>query len=299
MRLQPSLLAEGFLFAESPRWHAARRRFFISDIDRGQVFEISPSGERRLVYQAPGWVSGLAFEGSRHMLVVQALARKLVRIDLDDPDKGAEAVASAEALARFGLNDMIRRPDGFCYVATVDFDFAAHARGEGESRPSVLACIAPDGTATAATREVNFPNGMAIGPDGARLIVADSLDERLYAFALLEDGKLGPRALFAAMPGEMPDGISLDASGAVWVASHHRVLRVAEGGEVLDEVDMGPTRATACMLGGEDGRTLLITASDSHDRQVITKSPSGRLFTVRVDTPGAGLPSVYASEARP
>jgi sugar lactone lactonase YvrE len=96
----------------------------------------------------------------------------------------------------------------------------------------------------------------------------------------------------------MPDGISLDAEGAVWIASHHQVLRVREGGEVTDAVDMGATRATACMLGGTDGRTLLITASDTHDRaEIRAKGPSGAVFTVRVPVAGAGLPSVYGAAA--
>ncbi|MEY4255504.1 MAG: hypothetical protein RLZZ141_731, partial [Pseudomonadota bacterium] len=85
----------------------------------------------------------------------------------------------------------------------------------------------------------------------------------------------------------------IDQSGAVWVANHGRVARVAEGGEILDEVEMGSTLATACMLGGPDGRTLLITASDSYNRAIIAQNPTGRLFTVQVAVPGAGLPSVY------
>lgn len=56
---------------------------------------------------------------------------------------------------------------------------------------------------------------------------------------------------------------------------------------------MGTTLATAVALGGADGRTLLITASDSYDRSVMAGNPTGRLFTVQVDVPGAGLPSVY------
>jgi sugar lactone lactonase YvrE len=85
----------------------------------------------------------------------------------------------------------------------------------------------------------------------------------------------------------------MDASGAVWVANHGRVARVAEGGQVLDVVDMGGTLATACMLGGPEGRTLLITASDSYDRSVIAGNPTGRLFTVEVAVPGGALPSIY------
>ena len=116
----------------------------------------------------------------------------------------------------------------------------------------------------------------------------------MYAFALNTDGSLGARTVFAKLPGEMPDGVSLDRDGGLWIASHHRVIRVVEGGTITDEVDMGTTRATACMLGGKDGRTLLITASDSHDRRIIRQNPSGRLFQAGVTVPGAGLPSIYS-----
>lgn len=292
MKLTPTLLAEGFLFPESPRWHARRGHFLVSDIDRGQVIVVWPNGERRTLYQAPGWVSGMAFEDDETLILTFARDRKLVRVPLGRPT-GFETIASLDEVAAFGINDMIRSASGVCYVDTVGFDFLAYSRGEAPSKPSILARVNSDGVVSVATREVNFPNGLVITPDGSRLLVADSLDQAIYAFPLAADGALGPRSCFARMSGEMPDGMCLDASGAVWVASHHRVLRIAEGGEILDEVDMGSTRATACMLGGADGRTLLITASDSHDRSIITHNPSGRLFTAAVSVPGVGLPSIY------
>jgi sugar lactone lactonase YvrE len=293
MKLNPTLLGEGFLFPESPRWHARKGHFVISDIDRGQVIAVSPDGQRRTLYEAPGWVSGTAFGDDNTLIVTFARDRMLVRVHLDRPGAGFDTIASLAEVAAYGINDMIRSASGICYVDTVGFDFVAFSRGEAPSRPSVLARVKSDGVVAVATREVNFPNGLAITPDGDRLLVADSLDQAVYAFPIDADGNLGPRSCFARLTGEMPDGMCLDASGAVWVASHHRVLRIAEGGEILDEVDMGSTRATACMLGGADGRTLLITASDSHDRSIISHNPSGRLFTVAVSVPGAGLPSIY------
>jgi sugar lactone lactonase YvrE len=293
MKLRPTLLADGFLFPESPRWHARRGHFVVTDIDRGQVLAVSPEGKRRLLYQAPGWVSGTAFEDDDTLLVTHARDRTLVRVFLGDAGPTVEPVAALARLAAFGINDMIRTSDGVSFVDTVSFDFHAYTNGKAAATPSALARVGADGGVLVATSEVNFPNGLAITADGQRLLVADSLDACVYAFDLRADGMLGPRSCFARLPGEMPDGMCLDADGAVWVATHHRVLRVADGGEIVDEVDMGSTRATACMLGGPDGRTLLITASDSHDRSIITNDPSGRLFTVEVAVPGAGLPSVY------
>ncbi|RDV02458.1 hypothetical protein DXH95_10780 [Sphingorhabdus pulchriflava] len=293
MKHTPVLFAEGFLFPEAPRWHAGRGQFIVSDIDRGQVFAVSADGQRQQVYQGPDWVSGTAFENDKTLLVTNARSRGLVRVQLDQPDAVPEMIASLAEIAPYGINDMVRTASGVCFIDTVSFDFVAYARGEGTAQPSALARVDADGRVSVATTEVNFPNGMVITPDGKRLLVADSLDQCIHAFALAADGTLSQRTCFAALPGEMPDGMCLDASGAVWVAGHGRVVRVAEGGAVLEEVDMGTTLATAVALGGADGRTLLITASDSYDRSVMAGNPTGRLFTVHVDVPGAGLPSVY------
>ena len=180
-------------------------------------------------------------------------------------------------------------------MGAVDFNFFADSSKTGQ--PSPLVHVTPDGRASIATREISFPNGMTILPSG-ELLVADTLAGELLAFTRNADGSLANRRVWAAIPGEVPDGIGQDAEGAVWVASHHQVLRVREGGEITDVVDMGTTRATACMLGGADGRTLLITASDTHDRaEIRAKGPSGAVFTVRVPVAGAGLPSVYAAAA--
>jgi sugar lactone lactonase YvrE len=293
MKYIPTLFAEGFLFPEAPRWHAGRGQFFVSDIDRGQVFAVSADGQRQQAYQGPDWVSGTAFENEDTLLVTNARSRSLVRVRLDQPDAAAEMIASLAEIAPYGINDMIRTPTGVCFIDTVSFDFVAYARGEIASQPSVLARVDADGKVLVATADVNFPNGMVITPDGKRLLVADSIDQCVYAFNIAADGTLSARTCFASLPGEMPDGMCLDMSGAVWVAVHGRVVRVAEGGTVLDEIDMGATSATAVALGGLDGRTLLITASDSYDRSVMALNPTGRLFAAQVDVPGVGLPSVY------
>ena len=197
------------------------------------------------------------------------------------------------AVASFALNDMIRSRAGVSFVGSVDFDFGNIDPSEAPNSP--LLRLDAQGKVSIASDETGFPNGMAITPDGKRLIVADSLTSQLRQWDLAETGDLGNHRIFATIPGSVPDGISLDAEGGVWVASDktHRVYRVVEGGEITDEIDMGTTQATACMLGGADGRTLLITASESHDRNVIYDNPTGQLFTVRVEVPGAGLPSWY------
>jgi len=290
VRYTPALLQKKpFVFPEAPRWfHDA---FYFCDIDAGTLYRIGADGTARSIYVHGSPVSGWVRLDDGSLLVVAGLERRIVSVR----DGVATTFADATGLVGWALNDLLRAPDGHCYVGAVEFNLFADPSKAGQ--PSPLVHVTPDGRASIATREISFPNGMTILSSG-ELLVADSLTGDLLAFTRNADGSLGNRRVWAAMPGEMPDGISLDAEGAVWVASHHQVLRVREGGEVTDAVDMGTTRATACMLGGTDGRTLLITASDTHDRaEIRAKGPSGAVFTVRVPIPGAGLPSVYGAAA--
>jgi len=290
MRYTPDLLQKKpFIFPESPRWF--RDTFYFCDIDAGTIYRIAPDGTAHALYVHGSPVSGWLRLDDGSLLVVAGLERRIVSVR----DGVATTFADATGLVGWALNDLLRAPDGHCYVGAVDFNLFADP--SKASQPSPLVHVAPDGRASIATREIAFPNGMSILPSG-ELLVADSLTGDLLAFTRNADGSLANRRVWAPIPGEMPDGISLDAEGAVWFASHHQVLRVREGGEVTDVVDMGATRATACMLGGADGRTLLITASDTHDRaEIRAKGPSGAVFTVRVPVAGAGLPSVYGAAA--
>jgi sugar lactone lactonase YvrE len=283
------LLKKPFVFPESPRWF--RDSFFCCDIDAGTLYRIGSGGIAEAIYVHGSPVSGWVRLNDGSLLVVAGLERRIVSVR----DGVPTTFADASGLVGWALNDLLRAPDGHCYVGGIDFNLFADPSKAGQ--PSPLVHVTPGGRATIATREIVFPNGMTILPSG-ELLVADSLTGDLLAFTRLADGTLTNRRVWAAIPGEMPDGISLDADGAVWVATHHQVLRVREGGEVADVVDMGATRATACMLGGNDGRTLLITASDTHDRaEIRARGPSGALFTVRVPVAGAGLPSVYGAAA--
>ncbi len=286
MKYTPTLLLKKpFVFPESPRWY--RDAFYFTDIDAGTLYRLGADGTAQPLYVHGSPVSGWVRLDDGSLLAVAGIERRVVQVR----DGVASTFADASGLVGWAINDMLRTPDGHCYVGGIDFNLFAHPEQAGQ--PSPLLHVAPDGRADIATRAIAFANGMTVLPTG-ELLVADSLTGELLAFTRGADGALVDRRVWAALPGEMPDGISLDADGAIWVASHHRVLRVLEGGAIADEVDMGATRATACMLGGPDGRTLLITASDSHDRaEIRAKGPTGALYTVQVPVGGAGLPSVY------
>lgn len=288
MRYTPHLLLKPpFVFPEAPRWF--RDTFYFCDIDAGTIYGIGQDGTAQAIYVHGSPVSGWVRLEDASLLVVAGLERRIVSVS----DGVATTFADAAGNVGWALNDFLRAPDGHCYVGGIDFNLFADPSKVGQ--PSPLLHVAPDGRVDVASREIAFPNGMTILPSG-ELLVADSLTGDLLAFTRGRDGTLSNRRVWATLPGEMPDGISLDAEGAVWVASHHRVLRVREGGEIADVVDMGTTRATACMLGGADGRTLLVTASDTHDRaQIGANGPSGAVYTAHVPVAGAGLPSIYGA----
>jgi sugar lactone lactonase YvrE len=293
MKYTPELVQEGFLFPETPRWHAPSGSFYFVDIDRGQIHKWVPGTPAALFFQHSDWISGYGFGPGDKWTVTSARRRVLMHVTMGDTPESAVTtdIADLSEIALYGINDLLVAPDGTVYLDTLCYNFLA---GESEEpSPSPVMAVKSDGSFTQATRVTSFPNGMALGPNSNTLLIADSLAQCIYSFDISDSGSLINEKVWAAMPGEMPDGITLDAEGGLWVASHNRVVRLIEGGTITDEVDMGSTRATACMLGGADGKTLLITASDSHDRAIITDNPSGRIFSVKVSVPGNALPSVY------
>jgi len=159
-------------------------------------------------------------------------------------------------------------------------------------RPGQAPCVAAD--------DLLFPNGTVITPDGKTLIIGETYAARLTAFDINEDATLSNRRIWAdftlnAKEGSVPvpDGMCLDAEGAIWVASPTTasVIRVKEGGEILDRIPV-ETNAYACMLGGEDLKTLFICTSNASgvDPEAAVKEKSGKIEIVKVDVPGAGKP---------
>ncbi len=290
MDYQTSLLCDGFIFPESPRWH--RGSFYCCSIDEGTVFRIHQDGSKEVVvkHQDGDWLSGWAFisPDNDEMVLTSCMKRKLFHYD----GSHLHEVADLSPVATHNINDMICAQSGAMFVGSVNFEFGKVNPAEAPHSP--LVAVSASGEVSIASNKTGFANGMVITPDGQRLIVADSIRCCLHQWRLDAHGTLSEHSIFASVPGAVMDGICLDAEGGVWVTAGHRgVFRVLETGEITDEVDIGNTGATACMLGGEDGRTLLITASDSHDRNIIYDNPTGHLLTAYVQVSGVGLPSWY------
>jgi sugar lactone lactonase YvrE len=289
-------LVGGGAFFESPRWHDGR--LWVSDYWRHQVVAVTADGATQAVAQVPGSPSGLGWLPDGTLLVVSMLDTKLLRVE-----NGA-TVQHADLSAHSGpqSNDMVVDAAGRAYVGSIDFTALA------ELPTTNLLRVDPDGSVSVAADDLSFPNGMAISADGATLIVAESWAQRLTAFDVRPDGSLANRRAWAEFgappaadtPGQparwscAPDGIALDAEGAVWVAdaANKRALRVREGGQVLEELDADGLDVIACALGGDDGRTLFLCVTPDFrlPPEAAAKTRPAQILICRVEVPHAGRP---------
>jgi sugar lactone lactonase YvrE len=277
-----TILVENLAFPEGPRWHDGR--LFFSDQHDHRVVAMDPGGTTQTVVEVPRQPSGIGWLPDGRMLVVSMLDRRVLRLD------GRELVEHADlsAFATAPCNDMVVDALGRAYVGHFGFDMY----GGEQPKSASLLLVDPDGSVRVAAEPLQFPNGTVITPDGNTLIVGESMGGRLTAFDVAADGSLSGQREFAKLDGAVPDGICLDAEGAVWSACPFtgRVLRVKDGGDVVQEVDVSHDFAFACMLGGADRRTLYICTASSHIPAECRERRDGRIESIEVDVPGAGLP---------
>ncbi|NQV58944.1 MAG: SMP-30/gluconolactonase/LRE family protein [Alphaproteobacteria bacterium] len=278
---QPKVLLDDLTFPEGPRWHDGRLWF--SDFYAHEVVAVDIAGKRETIVEVPGQPSGLGWTPDGRLLVVSMIDRKLMRLDPD----GLVEVADLSALAGFHCNDMVVDGDGRAYVG--NFGYNSHAGDPFQLAD--LICVDPNGGVSVAAEGLAFPNGAVITPDGGTLIIGETRGNVLSAWDRHPDGSLSNRRVWADLPGGYPDGICLDADGAVWVADPRgkETYRVLEGGEITDRISTGEMGSFACMRGGAERRTLFIcTCLQSGPGTAELRS--GRIETVEVSVPGAGWP---------
>jgi sugar lactone lactonase YvrE len=274
----PSTLLSGLVFPEAARWHEGRLWF--SDMQRRQVVAVDEAGHAEVMAETPGPPSGLGWLPDGRLLVVSMEARQLLRQERD----GAFAVhADLSALVASDLNDMVVDARGRAYVGNFGY-----AQFTGERPPTTLVLVTPGGEASVVADGLIFPNGAVVTPGGNTLIVAETWANRLTAFDVAPDGTLANRRAWAELGQHRPDGICLDAEGAIWMATtRDHLLRVAPGGSVLDRVDLPGRRAFACALGGGDGRTLFMLTVMDDGAAWDSGETTAQVESVRVNVPGA------------
>lgn len=281
MDTKTELLLEDLCFAEGPRWRGDRLWF--SDMHDLWVKTVDLDGRTESVLQVKGSPSGLGWLPDGRLLVVSMTDRRLLRLD----PGGLTEHADLSGIATYHCNDMVTDAEGRSYVGNFGFDFQANA----EFRKAAIALVSADGQVRIAADDLAFPNGTVITPDGKTLVVGESYAARLTAFDVSQDGSLSGRREFAKLEKAVPDGICLDAEGAIWVASPlgNDVLRVEEGGRVTHRVTASQN-AIACMLGGPERRHLFVCTSPSTEPERCRKERAARIEVAQVDVPGAGFP---------
>jgi sugar lactone lactonase YvrE len=282
------VLLSGLGMGESPRWHDGRLWF--SNWGTNEIVAVDLNGNSEVTGRGgggSGWAANWLLDG--RMLIT---GDELLRVERD----GSRVQhADLSHISPYGWSEITVDGRGNIYVNTVNFDFADFSETLASGKAvGKIALVTREGDAREVAEDLAFPNGMVITPDNAMLIVAESFARRLTAFDIAADGSLSNRRLWADVTG---DGICLDAEGAVWcsdVGPDERgvCLRVREGGEVLDRIDLDRP-CYACMLGGEDGRTLFMVAAKwfGPDRiDELVQAKTGQVLAARVPVPHAGWP---------
>jgi sugar lactone lactonase YvrE len=282
---------EGLYFGEGPRWHDGR--LWVSDFYAHAVVSIDPAGNPRTELELDDQPSGLGWLPDGRLLVVAMQAMKVLRLDED----GLKEHADVSHLSRHLCNDMVVDGRGRAWVGNFGFDLDAMLRQVGPEEmiakhpTTKLVRVDPDGSVHLAADEMHFPNGSVVTPDGRTLIVAETLAMRLSAFDIEDDGSLSNRRVWAEIGLRAPDGICLDEDGNVWVANPmaRECVLVAPGGEILQTVETSQL-CYACMLGGDEERTLYMITAPVSDSVEAASGPRGRIETLEVATARAGYP---------
>lgn len=292
-------LAEGGGFFESPRWRGDR--WWVSDLYRELVMTVEPDGGEEQLLHVEQQPSGLGWMPDDSLLVVSMKDQRLLR---RAPDGGVSVHAELAAHCGGHANDMVVDARGRAYVGEFGFDL----QGFADPRPAKLMRVDPDGTVTVLADDLLFPNGSVITPDGATLIVGETAGSRFTAFSLAPDGAvtgrrvwaqvaqappLGPLAETLPLLRFGPDGCTLDAEGCIWAADAvgARCARVAPDASIVDEIPAPDGLGIfACMLGGHDGRTLLMCAAPDFLEANRAAARDAVLLSTRVEIPHAGLP---------
>ena len=276
-------LMTGIVFGESPRWHEGRLWF--SDWGAEELIAIDLEGNSEVAVRVRSFPFCIDWLPDGRLLIVSSRDRAVLR---REPDGSLVTHTELSGLSDGGWNEIVVDGRGNAYVNGGGFDLLA---GE-EFAPGIVARATPDGSARQVADGIAFPNGMVVTPDNSALIVAESYASRLTAFDIAADGGLSNRRVWADLGAGVPDGICLDAEGAVWYADvpNKRCVRVREGGEVLQTIDLD-RGCFACMLGGPDRRTLFLVAREWRGvASMADGTRSGQVLTADAPAPGAGWP---------
>ncbi len=269
------MLLTEIAMGESPRWH--ENRLWFSDWGAQEIVTVDLDGNREVVVRTPFALPFcIDWTADGQLLIVSGREGLLLR---RDPNGSLVKYADLRSIADGVWNEIVVDGRGKAYI---------------NGGPGIIALLTHNGSARLVADGIAFPNGMAITPDNATLIIAESHGKKLTAFDITADGSLSNRRIWADLAGGVPDGICIDADNAVWYADvpNKRCVRVREGGEVMQTVELD-RGCFACMLGGKDKKTLFIVAAEWRGMENIAevaRARTGQVLTIDAPAPGVGWP---------
>jgi sugar lactone lactonase YvrE len=278
------VLIKDRVFGEQPRWHGDRLWF--SDWGTQEVIAVALTGESEVMLKGHSFPLCVDWLADGRLLVVSASEGLVLR---QEPDGALVTHGDMRHVSSPPpINELVVDVHGNAFVNGGGFNLSA---GE-DFAPGVVAVVAHDGAVRQVADGLAFPNGMLIMPDDRTLVVAESYANRLTAFEIGANGTLSARRVWAELGDGVPDGICADAENAVWYADvpNKRCVRVREGGEILDTVQLD-RGCFACALGGPDGTTLFLIATEWNGPASMFQGPrSSQVLTARAPAPAAGRP---------
>lgn len=269
------LLMEGIVLGECPRWHDGRLWF--ADWGAREMIAVGMDGRHEVIDRVDALPFSFDWQPDGRQLVIadKTLWRR-------DKNGVRTPWVDLSAYGEMGWNEIVTDGRGNTYLNNVNFKFPG-----GEFRPGHAALVRPDGSIEIVAKDLAFPNGMAVTPDNRTLIIGESFSTTLSGFDIAADGTLSNRRVWAKLPGG-PDGITMDADGMVWSSAGNSCVRVKEGGEIVETIGLDRF-CFAAMLGGDDGRTLLMVCNE-WTGSTVNLQRTGRIYWTRVESPRAGWP---------
>lgn len=279
---QLDTILTGLVMGESARWHAGQ--LWVADWGTQEILAVPQPGTSETVVRVPTAPCCFDWLPDGRLLIVSGQEGRLLRLELDG---SLSAYANLAASSPYPWNEIAVDGRGNAYVNTIGFDYP-----EGAFAPGAIALVTPNGEVRQVADRLAFPNGMLVTPDNRTLIVAESYGNCLTAFEIAADGSLVNRRVWATLEGDYPDGICLDAEGAIWYADvpNQRCVRVREGGAVLETVVVGKG-CFSCALGDAANQQLFIVAAEWGDAEEMEgEGRTGQVLAYTAPAPRAELP---------
>jgi len=277
----PITIHDGGRYFEGPRWHEGRLWFV--DCWARTLLSLAPSGGCEQHAKFDDTPCGLGILPDGRLIVLTMFRKQLLAYRNGE----LSLYVDLSGIATGTIDDMIVDGLGRAYVGDLGFDLPPP---EGRGAVGRIILVMPDGAARVVADGLRFPNGIAVSPDNDRLVVAEMDGACLADYDIAADGGLTLRGRFGSM--KSPDGICLDAEGAVWVAAFEEdaFIRLDRQGRELQRIEVPGRRALACVLGGPERRTLFCLSAATSYEELRQRKSSSRIDVVEVAIPGAGNP---------